>query len=155
MIPEGEERGKWIALLRGLSFFQDFSDGDLDMLVATGAVSRFVLHDYIIREGETDKSFFVVLKGKVKIIKKCSFNRKKELWPLETGECFGEIGFLTKSPRTASVLASEESYLFEIKDAGVEAMPPAMREKLYHRIALSLAEKLKSTTDLAVGPYFI
>jgi len=155
MEVEEESRDKWVALLRGVKFFDVFDDGDLEKLLDAGHVRRFNLHEYIIREGDSDHSFFVILKGKAKIIKMGPLKKKKELWPLAKGDCFGEVGLLLQDQRTASVLASGECFVFRIDAGSIAALSTTTREKLYLRIAVFLAERLKSTTDYAVSPCFI
>ena len=54
----------------------------------------------IVREGDVDTTFFVLLNGTVRVIKN---NRK--IADLPKGSCFGEMGAFTKTPRTAHVVA--------------------------------------------------
>lgn len=152
---EEQERERWKALLRGVMFFKEFDDEDLLKLVEAGEVDRRDLHEYVIKEGDMDNSFFVILKGKVKIIKQLSFKRKKDLLLLTEGDCFGEMGLLLKSPRTASVLTASECFIFKIAASEVGSLPASSKEKFYRGVATSLADKLRSTTDIAVNPHFI
>lgn len=57
-------------------------------------------YDLIMLEGETGTSLLLIEKGNA-LIKVGG----KEVGALETGDCVGEVGFVTGRPRTASVFA--------------------------------------------------
>lgn len=54
----------------------------------------------LVREGEPGRDMCVVVRGTVRVSRK-----GRKIRDLGPGEFFGEIGFLTKEPRTASVTA--------------------------------------------------
>ncbi len=152
MQVEGAEKEKWIALLRGVKFFRNFDIDDLKLLLEVGKVSRYKFHDYVIREGEVDFSFFVILKGKVKILKFNRVRKRKEIGIFLNGECFGEMGLLLKEARSASALAAEECFIFKLNAEQIESMPESTQVKLYREFSEDLAKKLKSTTRQMVSP---
>ncbi|NIN34040.1 MAG: cyclic nucleotide-binding domain-containing protein, partial [Gammaproteobacteria bacterium] len=49
----------------------------------------------IIKEGDSDHSFYIILGGVVNIEK-----NDQHLDTLQEGDCFGEMGFLSKTERT-------------------------------------------------------
>lgn len=144
-----EEKGRWVPLLKGVRFFSAFTEADLDAILDIGEVFHSNLHEFVIREAEVDNdnSFYVILKGAVKVIKQSVVAGKKNLLILRAGECFGEIAFLIKSKRTASVLAVEDSYIFKIKPEAISALDIPIQLKLYQQFAYALAERLKFLTD--------
>ncbi|MEM6533283.1 MAG: cyclic nucleotide-binding domain-containing protein [Myxococcota bacterium] len=76
---------------------------------------RSVLPDeVIIREGDVDDSMFIVSSGRVKVTKTTDAGTDMVLAQLGDGTFFGEMALLSESPRTASVIASEEALLFEV-----------------------------------------
>ncbi|MEE8408019.1 MAG: cyclic nucleotide-binding domain-containing protein [Myxococcota bacterium] len=68
----------------------------------------------IIREGDVDDSMFIISHGKVKITKTTDTGAEIVLAHLGDGAFFGEMALLSESPRTASVIAEEETLLFEV-----------------------------------------
>lgn len=159
-----EERGRWIALLKGVRFFSQFTDEDLGAMLDIGEVLHVNLHEYVIREtdAEDDNSFYVILKGAVKVIKKSVTQGKKDLLIIRAGDCFGEISFLIQSrsaatvlavKRTASILAVEDCFIFKINPEAVKSLDPSIQLKLYQQFAFSLAERLKLLTDDIMRPY--
>lgn len=56
--------------------------------------------------------FYIIYKGAVKIIKKKMMIRKVNVSILRSGDFFGELALLTYKPRTASVVALENTICF-------------------------------------------
>jgi cAMP-dependent protein kinase regulator len=76
---------------------------------------RSVLPDEsVIREGDVDDSMFIISSGRVKVTKTSDAGAEIVLAHLSDGAFFGEMALLSESPRTASVLATEETVLFEV-----------------------------------------
>ena len=68
--------------------------------------------DTIVRQGKTGDSFFIIFSGKVKaVLKKGVFN-SVDLGILGPGEFFGEMALLMDQPRSATVVATEETDCF-------------------------------------------
>ncbi|MEJ2075308.1 MAG: cyclic nucleotide-binding domain-containing protein [Reinekea sp.] len=57
----------------------------------------------IIRKGEADTCFYILLSGKARVIPD---QKADVLTHLEPGDVFGEIGFILHSPRNSWVLAN-------------------------------------------------
>lgn len=68
----------------------------------------------VIREGEVDDSMYIVSSGRVKVTKTSEEGKELVLAHLTDGAFFGEMALLSESPRTASVIAEEETLLFEV-----------------------------------------
>lgn len=149
-----QDREKWIALLGGVKFFDGLGEDDLARLLDAGSVKHYGFHEYIFKENDVDLSFFVILKGAVKLIKLGPLNKKREVGKLSAGDCFGEMGLLLKNPRSASVLAAEECFIFKINMEDIETMPPATQAGLYKRFATFLAQRLRQATESIVNPGF-
>lgn len=143
---EGAEKKKWIALLQGVKFFNSFGIEDLGYILDSGNVSHYKFQEYVLKENEVDYSFCVILKGSVKIVKFTALKQRKEVGRIATGACFGEMGFLLKQARTASVLAGEECFIFKLRADEIESMPATIEAQLYRKFAEDLAIKLENTT---------
>jgi YihY family inner membrane protein len=70
---------------------------------------------YLFREGDTDRTMFYVLNGRVRVEKEAA-QVKKTLAELGTGEYLGEMATLIDAPRTASVVTMEDSRIAVIDD---------------------------------------
>ncbi|HXH71100.1 MAG TPA: mechanosensitive ion channel family protein [Pyrinomonadaceae bacterium] len=99
--------------LSNVPIFAPLSDEETQKLASGSRVRVFAPDEPIVRQGQPGKSMFVVHKGSVKVqIKEES--QTKTLNTLREGDFFGEMGLLTGEPRTATVIAEEETQVLEI-----------------------------------------
>ncbi len=74
----------------------------------------------ILLEGENSDSIYVIARGKVRIEKASSNGSAPvQLGELGVGAFFGEVAWLSKSPRGASVFAVEHTELLELTASGL------------------------------------
>ena len=94
-----------------------FSDLDKGAFIAL--TERMGLHqaepgEILIAEGEYASSMYIVIQGKVRVVREVDEGKELKLAELSDGAFFGEMALLSDAPRTASVIAIEETMLFEI-----------------------------------------
>jgi len=101
--------------------------------------------DIIFEEGSSGDWIYVVESGAVEI-SKIMHGEKEVLLELEPGEIIGELGFITKMPRTATARA--------VGDTTVGIIDPISFEQEFNRLSpdfqavlISLATRLKETTE--------
>ncbi|OVE78210.1 hypothetical protein BVX99_00440 [bacterium F16] len=92
----------------------------------------------IIEEGEDDCCFYVILSGRVQVRKGHHFT----VAVLGPGEIFGEISFLSKTPRAATVSTLEETIVIQVNDRLFEKLDPETREKIKDKIIDKLIQRL-------------
>ncbi len=141
-MPDNENE-KWIQLLKGIKFFEEFSSEELKKLLILGKVKKFAMHEYVFREGDTATELYVIIKGKVNVIKKDSHEENRVLSVLEVGDCFGELAFLLDVARQANIMPVVESYIFRINAKLVNALKDGFKGKFYKQLSISLASKLR------------
>jgi CRP-like cAMP-binding protein len=95
--------------------FDDLSQDAFVELVNKLSYHRHVPGQLIIREGDPGRSFFVIVEGKVRIYKQAG-DKELTLAHLGEGAFFGEMALLSGAPRTANVVAQEETELLEVTD---------------------------------------
>ena len=78
---------------------------------------RVLPDQYIVREGETGETAFLVVSGGLV----AEINGKK-IGKIETGEIFGELSLILNENRTASIKAIVPSEIVEIKRKALEAI---------------------------------
>lgn len=127
-------------ILDKVSFFDDLTSGEKKTLAEFNWC--FIVYDnqdYLTDEGSLDKRFFVLLSGRVNIIKGI---QKQIITQFKAGEIIGEISFLTNEPRTASVVATTKTAALAIDQELMEEMPIELREKVKDQIILKMAQRL-------------
>ncbi len=119
-----ETGNEFFERLSDVPIFAPLSDEETQKLAAGSRVRVFAPDEPIVRQGQPGKSMFVVHKGSVKVqIKEES--SLKILDTLREGDFFGEMGLLTGEPRTATVIAEEETQVLEIDNL---CLKPILKE---------------------------
>jgi len=94
-----------------------FSDLQARELAAIGSIVReraFAAGGLIIREGSPGDSLFLVLIGRVEVIKDMDSPNPIRLAEIGADEWFGEMALFDRQPRSASVVAAEDTQLLEV-----------------------------------------
>lgn len=133
-----------------IPLFADFTQEEFNDFT-----KRMIIHSAppgktIIREGEAGSSVYVIIRGRVKV-STISKGQEIDLAMLGPSDFFGEIAFLTGRPRTATVVAVEETELLEVPEEellDLIAKRPRIKEILqrhYEQRVQSTVEKVKGS----------
>ena len=104
-------------------------------------MKTFKKGSYLSTEGSEDNVIFVLLSGKIGVYK----NDIQVSEISEKGSIVGEMSVILNEPRTASLLAEEDTKVIEISadlDELFERYPDITKN-----ILISFAKRLKKTTD--------
>jgi small-conductance mechanosensitive channel len=105
--------------LSAVDIFAPLSAQETSMLAGAAVSHVFAPGETVIRAGEPGSSMFVVHKGRVRV--QVSENgRSRTVATLNEGDFFGEMALFTGEPRTANVLALEETEVLEIGHAAMK-----------------------------------
>ncbi|HEV2764695.1 MAG TPA: mechanosensitive ion channel family protein [Pyrinomonadaceae bacterium] len=99
--------------LRAVEIFSPLTEQQLARLAENTERYVFAPGEAIIREGDEGSSMFVVHRGRVEVQVKDG-GRSRVVNTLGEGKFFGEMALLTGEPRTANVVAAEETEVLEI-----------------------------------------
>jgi eukaryotic-like serine/threonine-protein kinase len=135
--------------LKRLAFFREFPENELWEVVRISKWRAFAADTPIIKEGDKGDSFFVIAQGNVKVTR-----GKKLLNVLGTGDCIGEMSYLSKAPgaRSASVTTSSECIVMKIPAADLNAASENCRRYFDRRFLETLVERLNTANEqLAVS----
>ena len=129
------------AAARGLKFFNEFSDDEIEEVLTVASWARFDDGQALITEGESDSAFYVLAAGDVDIVV-----GDRTVTTLGKGDCVGELGYLSKVKRIASVIARGDVDAICIEEMHMEwaSLPCQLRfNKIFQR---TLIERLSVTT---------
>ena len=102
-----------IIFLKGVSIFQKV-DGEGLRYLAEKAEEKIVeAGSLIFRENEMGEEMYIVKSGKIEVFKEIN-GEKKSMAILGQKDFFGEMAILEEAPRSASVMAVEDSALISI-----------------------------------------
>ncbi len=103
-----------ILQLKKIPFFSEFQVRELTAIASIVQEKTFAEGTQIIQEGEVGESLYLVLRGRVAVIKE--LGRPAELHIAEIGpdDYFGEMALFDRQPRSASVVAKVETHVLEL-----------------------------------------
>ena len=138
------------AQLRDVGLFGALSDEFLTHLATTLTVRRVVVGDYVFREGDAAREFYVVLDGEMEVLKKSRRGRETRVAILGPNDCLGEMSILDMQPRSATVRALGSTRLLRIS---TEEMDALYRHDLksYTLIVLNIARDLSRRLRVTDG----
>ena len=125
-----------VELLRDLPLFELCSKRDLRRIAALGEERTVDAGTELIREGEPGSEFFVVVEGEVEVRR-----RGRRVARLGDGSYVGEIALLSRSPRTATVIASSPLRVLAIAGRDIEQLLDSIPE-LWLKDARALADRV-------------
>ena len=106
--------------LNRVSIFAPLSDDETEQLANASQSRVYAPGEAIVRQGKEGNSMFVILRGSVRV-QIPEGNYQKTITNLGKDAFFGEMSLLTGEPRSASVIAAEETEVLQIKK---EALKP-------------------------------
>lgn len=129
-------------LLRNLTFFSDFDQPETWEIMRAGAWKTYKANEVVVQEGELDDSFFVIVSGDATVQK-----GKTLLGALKAGDCFGEMGYLNKTKRSATVRAKTDVNLLKVNSTLMERASKECQLRFYKVFAHTLIERLTHTNE--------
>jgi CRP/FNR family transcriptional regulator, cyclic AMP receptor protein len=100
--------------LRKVALFSDLDDDSLDAVAGFAFEKTFRPGEVIVEEGHTGNGVYVVVDGRVEVLKSAGTQREEALATLGAGEPFGELALLGEWKRTATVRAIDETHCLGI-----------------------------------------
>ena len=105
------------SLLQNIPLFAGLPEAQLDHIAKMAVLRQVPRHKTIVFVGAKTDSLFVIVSGSAKVLNRDAEGREVILSMLEAGECFGEMGLIDDSPRSADVVANEACELLVISKA--------------------------------------
>jgi CRP-like cAMP-binding protein len=117
--PPEDNLRPFIATASEHALFSHLTDKEIKEVLAKAEVKHFSCGDVVITEGEHGDSVYIIKEGKAQVITEI-FGEHVLLTTLIPGDIFGEAGFLTGRPRTASVVAHNTLTAIELQKPLIE-----------------------------------
>lgn len=99
------------AILRKVNIFSDLRDREVDRLLEVVEEKNFAKDSVILTQDDLGDTLFIIVRGKVKIVLLSEEGKEITLSTLRDGDFFGEMSLLDGEPRSANVVALENSSL--------------------------------------------
>jgi CRP/FNR family cyclic AMP-dependent transcriptional regulator len=102
-------------ILRKVPLFSDLPDEDLEKLALVAVKKTYPKDNVIFFEQDEGDSLFIISRGSVKVAKISDEGKEVILAILGPGEFFGDMSLLDGQPRSATVIAVEETEVSSIR----------------------------------------
>lgn len=103
-----------LSLLKIIPMFGGLSEAHLEQIARMAVRRKVPRSTTIVHAGDSTDSLFVIVSGSAKVLNRDVEGNEVILTLLSAGECFGEMGLIDGSPRSADVVASESCELLVI-----------------------------------------
>ncbi len=128
-------------LIERVDLFHGLSREELVKIFSKGITMRVTKGETIFHKGTVGSQMYVVLGGSVGV-----FDGNQQLAALHTGDMFGEMALVNREPRSATVIAMEESKLFVLSENTFQQLlTKRVAIQILMNIVNTLSKRLKST----------
>lgn len=130
-------------ILKNTGFLKGFTDADIWELVRASKWKTYPKGKTIIREGDLDDSFYILLSGVVSIDKS-----GQHIGNLQEGDCFGEMGYLSQTERTATVTSKTEVALIKVNSSNLDRAEEGTQLRFLKAFVGTVINRLEHTTSI-------
>jgi hypothetical protein len=106
-----------LGILRRLNFFHDFAHIEIRELLDAGEWREYHKGDEIVKEGEMDDRFYVIVSGNCVVE-----SNGITIGEMRPGNCFGESSYVSGTRRTATIRAQEEVTVLSVSATLLEQL---------------------------------
>ena len=132
--------------IQQLDFFRDFSEPEIWEIINACVWQEIEQGKEIIVEGDIDDSFYILADGSVDIMKE-----HQPIGILRAGDCFGEMGYLSKTQRSATIIARERVSLMKVNATLIEQVSVDCQLHFSKVFLRTLVKRLSDTTAKVVS----
>ncbi len=152
--PERRDLLRTALELRRFRVFRHLSDAQLVQLAQLGRQEAFRHAQVLLREGQDDRDVLVVLAGRLHTCRSTPAGTHV-LNTLTLGDLAGEVSFLDRQPRSASVIGVEAGIILRLPAAELDALLASERElhaallwSFWHSLSSKVRAANRSMTEL-------
>jgi CRP/FNR family cyclic AMP-dependent transcriptional regulator len=103
-----------LKFLGSVRSFSKLSESSLLLLARSGRFENLAKGEILFFQSDPSESAYIVRNGKISIVLINADGREMVINEMQTGEMFGELGLLTKKPRSTSAVARSNCEVFVV-----------------------------------------
>ena len=130
--------------LRTLEFFHEFSHSEIWEILRASEWREYEQGDEIIREGEMDDRFYIIVDGDVVVR-----SGRRETGTISAGQGFGETSYVRGARRTATIAAKTAVTLLRVSSTLLEQASSSCQLRFNRVFLRSLIERLQGLGSAA------
>jgi len=133
-------------LIKRTQLFSSLTDAELDELVNKMIVKQFKKNETILYEEDTNEYMYIILLGKVKVVRTTEDGKEIILAIHQSGSFFGEMSLIDGKTAPASVIATEDSLISIISKTDFFAIIFS-QNKITKNLLEILCDRLRKSWD--------
>ncbi len=137
-IVDDEKISDVIDYVQNAPFFNNFTKEQVRELVSSDNIIKVPIGKVVVAEGEISDTFYIILSGKLKIMK----GDDEEIASIADGECFGEMAYIAGQARFATVVAATDCVLMEITPDLIDKLSKSIQFLFFKNFAMTLVRRL-------------
>lgn len=140
------ECGKLTDILNKITLFKGLNAHELQSIVQMPkAYKTFEPGEIIVKEGDKESCFYILLTGSATV-----FLKDQQLAYIVPPQFVGEVGFIFKEARIATVIASKETLAMQLDSDMFSRLPITIRETVKDKIIAGLILRLARLNESMV-----
>lgn len=145
VVPVGEFEVEKRSPANIFPLFANMTEDEFLRVVEKMVPLQFSPSEKVIEEGKTGDSIYIISKGGVKVVSFLS-GEEVELGELRPNDFFGEVSYLTGRPRTATIIATEETEVLELKGSELTELI-SLHDWIKERLEDYYGDRVKKTIE--------
>ena len=141
-------------IVRRIPIFRGFAPEQTDRMLEVCEKRSIRKGEHLFREGDTSAEMYILLTGHLRV----TTSTGAEIASIWEMGLVGEMGVLTDQPRSASVVAGEQSELLCIKSECLKNLIDSDKDmgyKIYQNVTYLLCDRLRDNNILLEQQYLI
>ncbi|MDH5464728.1 MAG: cyclic nucleotide-binding domain-containing protein [Thiovulaceae bacterium] len=102
----------------------------------------------IIEEGSSENELFIILSGSVNVLK--GKEQFTSVGTIKAGDFFGEISFIMRSKRTASVVANEKTIVLRLSQDNFSTLDIMVQSLMKDKVMIKLVTRLNNMNHAVI-----
>lgn len=139
---EALESREQLEQLRRLSFFHDFSVAEIRELRRASEWREYETGDEIVREGEIDNRFYVIVSGHASVERNGG-----SVGILGPGDCFGETSYVSNVKRNATIRAGDGVQILSVSATLLEQVSTNCQLRFTRMFLDTLIQRLQGSNS--------
>ena len=148
-LPAGVDEYRYEAI-KSIGLFEGLSPKDLHDLVSCAVIQDVGAGEFISMDGERPNFGFMVLSGRLAVIKSTPQGKELTIDLLIPGDCTGMLRALDPSEMDTSIRGQVDAKVLAIPTANLRGIVEK-NPSVYRRVAVELMQRNRRSNDLALG----
>ena len=132
--------------VQNIDFFKEFMESEIWEIIQACIWQKYDCVEEIIIEGEIDDSLFIIISGTAEVSKE-----GHSLGMLGPGDCFGEMGYLEKAERSATIRAIQPMQVMKVNATLIDQVSIECQLRFSRVFLKTLVRRLSNTNLLAIA----